>query len=138
MEGSAVSNQSPEAPQFLERPLREFLDLLAGSAPTPGGGSASALGAAIGAALVSMVASLTVGSPKYAEAHQQAMELRARADEARGELQELVQRDAEAYDAFSQAAKNASVVSLTSSASGGPDFFSADAPPPPLTADTML
>ena len=105
MEGSAVSKQSPEAPQFLERPLREFLDLLAGSAPTPGGGSASALGAAIGAALVSMVASLTVGSPKYAEAHQQAMELRARADEARGELQELVQRDAEAYDAFSQAAK---------------------------------
>ncbi len=39
---------------------------------------------------------------------------------------------------FSQAAKNASVVSLTSSASGGPDFFSADAPPPPPTADTML
>lgn len=100
-----MSSQTPEALQFLDGPMREFLDLLAGSAPTPGGGSASALGGAIGAALVSMVAGLTVGSPKCAEAHEQAADMRARSEEARMELQELVQLDAEAFAAFSRAMK---------------------------------
>ena len=44
-----------------ERPVQTFLDELASSAPAPGGGSAAALAAAIGAALVSLVANLTVG-----------------------------------------------------------------------------
>ena len=35
-----------------EKPITTFLDELASSAPAPGGGSAAALGAAIGAALV--------------------------------------------------------------------------------------
>jgi formiminotetrahydrofolate cyclodeaminase len=46
---------------YVKGPIIDFLDKLASSAPEPGGGSASALAAAIGAALVSMVANLTVG-----------------------------------------------------------------------------
>ncbi len=43
-----------------------FLEKLASSAPEPGGGAAAALTAATGAALVSMVANLTIGKEKYA------------------------------------------------------------------------
>ena len=45
---------------------KEFAARLASSAPTPGGGGASALVGALGAALGSMVANLTVGKKKYA------------------------------------------------------------------------
>ena len=46
-------------------PVNDFLEKLASEAPTPGGGSVSALIGALGAALVSMVANLTVGKKKY-------------------------------------------------------------------------
>lgn len=44
-----------------------FLDALQGGAPTPGGGSASALAGALGAALGAMVANLTIGKKKFAD-----------------------------------------------------------------------
>ena len=47
--------------------MKDFLDALASSAPTPGGGGASALIASIGCCLCSMVANLTTGKKKYAE-----------------------------------------------------------------------
>ena len=46
---------------------REFCSRLASSDPTPGGGGASALVGALGAALGGMVASLTMGKKKYAD-----------------------------------------------------------------------
>jgi len=48
-----------------EQSLRRFLDELASSAPTPGGGSAAAVMGAMGAALVSMVCNLTIGKKNY-------------------------------------------------------------------------
>ncbi len=39
----------------------QFLDELASSAPTPGGGGAAAVMGATGAALLSMVANITIG-----------------------------------------------------------------------------
>ncbi|MDE2258900.1 MAG: cyclodeaminase/cyclohydrolase family protein, partial [Betaproteobacteria bacterium] len=42
-------------------PLYQFLDELASAAPTPGGGGAAAIMGAMGAALISMVANLTIG-----------------------------------------------------------------------------
>ena len=47
--------------------LTEFVDLLSSDAPAPGGGAACALSGALGVALASMVASLTVGRKKYVE-----------------------------------------------------------------------
>ena len=42
-------------------PVNDLLGKLASDAPTPGGGSVAALMGSMGAALVSMVANLTVG-----------------------------------------------------------------------------
>ena len=41
--------------------IQGFLDGLASSAPTPGGGGAAAISGAMGAALLSMVCNLTIG-----------------------------------------------------------------------------
>ena len=47
--------------------VSEFIESLASDAPAPGGGSASALMGATGAALAAMVANLTLGKEKYRE-----------------------------------------------------------------------
>jgi methenyltetrahydrofolate cyclohydrolase len=76
-----------------------WLDDLASAAPSPGGGAAAAMNAAIGAALISMVCNLTVGKPRYA-AHEQTMtEARSRADGFRQEALALAEADARAFDA---------------------------------------
>jgi len=45
----------------------EWLEALGSVAPAPGGGAASAMNAAVAAALVEMVCNLTIGKPKFAE-----------------------------------------------------------------------
>lgn len=99
-----MATETPARP-FLECSLREFLDTLASPSPTPGGGSAAALGGAIAAALVSMVASLTVASPKCEDAHEAARELLRRSEAVRASLQDLIQEDSQAFAGFAAAQK---------------------------------
>lgn len=61
--------------QTAERTLRDFCSQLAAGTPAPGGGAAAAVTGAMGAALVSMVAGLTVGREKYAAAHAEMLSL---------------------------------------------------------------
>lgn len=49
-----------------EQSCGAFLDALASKAPVPGGGGASALAGALGAALCTMVGNYTDGKQKYA------------------------------------------------------------------------
>jgi len=85
--------------------LDGWIDELAGGAPTPGGGSAAALAGTLAAALVAMVARLTVGKKAYAAVAAQSREILAEAEQLRGELRRLVDEDAAAYEGVSRAYK---------------------------------
>jgi len=85
--------------------LDGWIDALAGEAPTPGGGSAAALAGTLAAALVAMVARLTVGRKAYAAVEAQAREILAEAEQLRGELRRLVDEDATAYEGVTRAYK---------------------------------
>jgi len=90
---------------YIDRPLREYLDDLAARKPAPGGGSAAALTASIGAALMSMVANYTLGNPKYKAVEGRASDILKKAGAARIRLQELVGEDIEAYGRLSKGMK---------------------------------
>jgi len=83
---------------FSDRTIRGFLEDLASSAPTPGGGTAAAVAGAMGASLAEMVTALTLAREKYAAAHEAMRPIAAAAATAREELMRLAREDAEAYD----------------------------------------
>jgi formiminotetrahydrofolate cyclodeaminase len=83
--------------------LDDWARAVARSTISPGGGSAAAVTAAFGAALVEMVAGLTVLRESYAEVHDEARAARARAEGLRQELLTLASADAEALRRFEQA-----------------------------------
>lgn len=78
-------------------PIDGFLDLLASSNPTPGGGGIAALAGALSAGLISMVCNLTVGKAKYADVQDEVKGLLARSEELRSRLHALVDEDARVY-----------------------------------------
>lgn len=77
----------------------QFLDQLASSQPAPGGGSAAAQAVATAAALLEMVANLTLGRKKYAEVQAEMEELRLTAKELGLRARAMVDEDTQAYDA---------------------------------------
>lgn len=81
----------------------EFIEKLAASDPTPGGGGASAYCGAIAASLASMVGNLTLGKAKFADIEQEVIGAVARLSVLRSRLVELVEKDAEAFEPLSKA-----------------------------------
>jgi glutamate formiminotransferase/formiminotetrahydrofolate cyclodeaminase len=82
-----------------------FLDELAAPTPTPGGGSAAAYAAAMAAALIAMVAGLTVGKKKYVEVEAEMRDIVIQAESLRTELTHIVDDDAAAFEAVMGAHK---------------------------------
>jgi formiminotetrahydrofolate cyclodeaminase len=78
--------------------IEPFLDALASSAATPGGGSAAAILGGMGAALVSMVCNLTIGKKKYADVEGDMKEVLAKAEDLRHRLTGMIQEDVKAFD----------------------------------------
>jgi len=84
---------------------KTFISEVAAGTPTPGGGGASAFCGALGSALLSMVANLTVGKKRYADVEERVQAHLDQLDEVREELFELVERDAAAFEPLAQAFK---------------------------------
>jgi len=82
-----------------------FLDDLAAATAAPGGGSAAAYAGAIGAALVAMVAGLTIGKKKYVAVEAAMQAVRVQAEELRKELTDAVEEDSAAFEAVRSAFK---------------------------------
>ena len=76
-----------------------FLDDLASERPAPGGGGAAALCGAIGAALVSMVANLTIGKKTYEAVSEDLETVNAKAEALRAELFHAIDEDVVAFNA---------------------------------------
>jgi formiminotetrahydrofolate cyclodeaminase len=90
---------------FASITLDAFLAHLASAEPTPGGGSASAVAGSMAASLLSMVASLSSGRPKYASYAATLERAAAVGDDQRVRFLKLADDDASAYDGFAAAMK---------------------------------
>jgi methenyltetrahydrofolate cyclohydrolase len=87
-------------------PCEEFVEILAGKDPVPGGGGASALAGAIGIALGNMVGSLTSGKKKYADVESDIQALNAGAKAIEAHLLDLVEADGEVFAPLAAAYRN--------------------------------
>lgn len=83
-----------------EHSVERFLDELASSRATPGGGSAAAVMGAMGAALVSMVCNLTVGKKNYADVEADMQAVLADSEALRRRIAAMVAEDVAAFDAL--------------------------------------
>jgi len=80
---------------YIKENIETYLNDLSARKSAPGGGSAAALNAAVGAALMSMVANYTDGAGKLLKS----------TEEARKKLQTLIDADVEAYGKLAKAIK---------------------------------
>jgi formiminotetrahydrofolate cyclodeaminase len=90
---------------FRDHTIAEFVERLASSAPVPGGGSASAITGALGAALVRMVVALSLDKPKYAAYDRTLRQADQIAARSLDRLLALADEDAAAYASLSAAFK---------------------------------
>lgn len=88
-----------------EQALPEFVDEVASAAPTPGGGTVAALAGALAGALATMVARLTIGKKKYADAEGAMRDVEREGEAVRRELLELAAADARAFEGYRAAMK---------------------------------
>lgn len=94
---------APDSDSFGQLTIAEFADRLASDQPVPGGGSASAIAAALAASLLAMVCRLSLDRPKYEPFRtsiESALEL---AERARHRFIELADADSTAYAGFIEA-----------------------------------
>jgi len=83
--------------------LDEFLEALASSAPTPGGGSAAAVIGAMGAGLISMVCNVTLGKKGLEAAAADMREICTESEKLRIRLTAMIAEDIAAFDGLMKA-----------------------------------
>ncbi len=92
-------------PRLADLPVTAFLERLAATTPTPGGGSVAALAGALAASLGRMVCGYTLGKPRFAAVAPQVQALADRFVRAARALTALLDEDAAAYEVLSAALK---------------------------------
>lgn len=90
--------------KFQDHTLSEYCDVLSQKVSVPGGGSAAALTAALGSALLSMVVNYSLGK-KTADVDEKLQEILKKSETLRMRFLELVDLDAQAYLEFVKARK---------------------------------
>lgn len=86
-----------------DRRVGEWVDALASKAPVPGGGGASALGGALGAALGQMVVHLTIGKKRYADVEEEMEKNLTELNRLGEEFLRLADRDGEVFAPLAEA-----------------------------------
>ncbi|MDK2887576.1 Formiminotetrahydrofolate cyclodeaminase [Desulfofundulus australicus DSM 11792] len=86
--------------EIFDSSFRKILAVAASDAPTPGGGSVSAMVGALGVAMTAMVGNLTVGKPKFADVEPQVKEITGAAYFIMNKLEKLVAADIAAFGKF--------------------------------------
>lgn len=87
--------------------LSEYTSRLASGDPVPGGGSAAAVAASLGASLIAMVARLSEGRARYASYEMTHARVGAAGERWRIRFLSLAEEDERAYAAFSEARRRA-------------------------------
>lgn len=86
--------------------VKQYLDDVAAKKASPGGGSASALAGALGAALLAMSANFTIGKQMYRDFEREVIEILESVEGIRKRLMDLIDADAEAYGKVALAFKS--------------------------------
>jgi len=86
-----------------KKTIPDFIEVLSSKVAVPGGGGASALVGAVGAALGNMVGALTVGKKKYADVEADIIKVQKQTTKLQGELLALIDKDAEDFEPLSRA-----------------------------------
>ncbi|MCH3966005.1 MAG: cyclodeaminase/cyclohydrolase family protein [Clostridium sp.] len=89
--------------KIVDNPCRDFLEELSSKSAVPGGGGAAAMDGAMGAALLSMVCSLTLGKKKYREYAEKLESVLESAGKLTKEFLDMVDEDAENFIPLSKA-----------------------------------
>jgi formiminotetrahydrofolate cyclodeaminase len=83
-----------------ERSIGDYVTSVSSAAPVPGGGSVAGVGGALAAALIEMVANLTLAGRHSPEAEGPLREAARGAEEMRARLLDLAERDERAYAGY--------------------------------------
>jgi formiminotetrahydrofolate cyclodeaminase len=97
--------QQRKSGSFADMTVGQFVARLSSAEPVPGGGSASALAASMGAGLVAMVASLSRGRPKYAAYEATLVRAHLAGRQLAAEFLALADQDSEAFAGYAAALK---------------------------------
>lgn len=96
---SAEALETNGEQQVFDQTIRQFLQVSASSAPTPGGGSIAALSAALGASMGSMVANITSG-PKFESVREQMADIVVLMQSAMLEAEGFLKKDMESFNGY--------------------------------------
>lgn len=84
--------------ELVGRTVTDFVDEVSRDTPAPGGGSIAALSGSIGAALVAMVANLSIGKPEFSARYAELDALAVKAQSVKDALLAAVDEDTQAFN----------------------------------------